>query len=104
MQIGKLKRRELITLLGAAAGWPLAAAAQLSKVPAIGILHSGVAERFTRQTQAFKQGLSETGYSEPQNVTLEYRWAQGQFDRLPALAAELVARPVDVIMAGVVGS
>ena len=94
-----MQRREFIAFIGGAAtAWPLAGHAQ-PKLPTIGFLHSGVPERFAPQVRAFRQGLNEAGYTEPQNVAIEYRWAQGQFDRLPALASELIARRVDVIMA-----
>ncbi len=93
-----MRRRRFLGLVGGTVAWPLAARAQV-KTPQIGFLHSGGAERFTGQVQAFRQGLSEAGYAEPQQVTIEYRWAQGHFDRLAGLAGELVSRPVDVIMA-----
>ena len=96
-----MRRREFIAFVGsAAAGWPLFARAQQSTVPVIGFLHSGSPGSFTRHMAAFRQGLGETSYVEGQNVAIEYRWAEGQYDLLPALAADLVSRKVAVIVAG----
>ena len=96
MQFDRLKRREFITLLGCTAAWPLAARAQQAATPVIGWLGSDLREQDNRLVH-FRQGLKQSGYIEGENLAIEYRWAEGQLDRLPALAADLVGRQVSVI-------
>ena len=94
-----MKRREFITLLGGASVWPLAARAEQS-IPIVGSVHTGEAKPNAGFVAAFSQGLKEAGHVEGQTVAVEYRWADGHLERIPALVLELVRRPVAVLLTG----
>src|SRR5437762_1048745 len=95
-----MKRRVFVHLVASASvALPLAARAQSARMPVVGFLHYASTNKLTRLADAFRQGLQEAGYIENQNVVIEYRWAEGQYERLPALAADLVHRQVAAIVA-----
>ena len=94
-----MKRREFIAGLAGAAAWPVAARTQQTTLPMVGVLGAPAPEQIRDQIVAFQRGLKEGGYVDGENVIVEYRWAEGQYNRLPAMAAELMARPADVILA-----
>jgi putative tryptophan/tyrosine transport system substrate-binding protein len=95
-----MRRRQVISLLGSlAAAWPVTANAQRAEMPLIGFLGSASPDAFANRLRSFRQGLSEVGYVEGQNLGIEFRWANNQLDRLPALAADLVRRGVTIIAA-----
>jgi putative tryptophan/tyrosine transport system substrate-binding protein len=93
-----MRRREVIALMGGTAAWPLGVCAQQSDNPVIGVLGSASAQPWTARLRAFREGLAATGFAEGRNVVIEYRWAEGHNDRLPALAAQLVDKKVRVIV------
>src|SRR5262249_28938178 len=99
MQFDQLRRREFITLLAGAAAWPLAARAQQVAMPVVGFVHIGSAKAFGHIAAAVRRGLADTGFIDGRNVAIEYRWAEGQLDRMPALVADLLHRQPAVIVA-----
>jgi putative ABC transport system substrate-binding protein len=98
-----MRRREFITLFGGALAWPMAAKGQQPVKPVIGVLHGGSSAQYADLVTVFQQGLKEAGYAEGQNVATEYRWADGHYDRLPALAAELLQLPGVAVLAALGG-
>ena len=94
-----MRRREFIALIGGATAWPITAHAQQREKPTIGFLHTASLGPFARLVEAYLQGLKEAGYVDGENVSIEYRWAEGQFDRLPELADELIRDHVALIAA-----
>jgi putative tryptophan/tyrosine transport system substrate-binding protein len=99
MAIPTRRREFILALVGAAVTWPVVARAQQASMPAVGFLHSASVRNYELQVNAFREGLANAGYVEGRNVAIEYRWAESQLDRLPALAADLVRRSVAVMAA-----
>ena len=95
-----MRRRAFMALLGGAAAWPLAARAQQPAMPVIGLINAGAPETSVSRLSAFRQGLNDAGYVEGQNVTIEYRWAEGRYERYPDLVADLLRRKVSLIVTG----
>src|SRR5271169_3274455 len=95
-----MQRRDFVALLGGVAAWPLTALAQQQPMPVIGFLHSGSPKPNENLVKAFRKGLNEAGYVDDKNVGIEFLWAEGRYDRLPELAADLVRRQVKVIIGG----
>jgi putative ABC transport system substrate-binding protein len=93
-----IRRREFFALVGGAAAWPLVARAQQAAIPVVGFLHPASPHNYADRLRAFRQGLKEAGFIEGENVAVEYGWGENQSDRLPSLAAELVRKPVAVIV------
>src|SRR6516225_3197006 len=98
-----MRRREFIAGLGSAAAWPVVARGQQAAMPVIGFLNSASPGGYAPMVAAFRQGLKEAGFVEGQNVAVEFRWAEGQYDRVPAVALDLVGRQVAVIVANAPG-
>ena len=97
MRFDRLKRREFMTLLGGAATWPIAASGQPSSIPVIGFINGSSATAYAEYVQAFIRGLAETGHTVGENVAIEYRWAEGHYDRIPDMVDDLLRRRVAVL-------
>src|SRR5882757_3591225 len=95
-----MRRREFLGIVGGAATWPVVTRAQQSSMPVIGFLHVASAQPLAQNVARLRDGLKEVGYTEGQNVAIEFRWAEGRYDRLPELAADLIRRQVAVIITG----
>ena len=100
MQLNRVRRREFITLVGSTVTWPIAARAQQAALPVVGFLAAASLREYALSVAGFLRGLNEASFIEGRNVAIEYRWAEGRYDRLPALAADLIGRQVAVIFTG----